>query len=135
MSDRQPTEFGWWLLQQMAAQQPPLSQAALARATRVSDSTVSRWIYTEGRPDADKLADLARVLGVDRGELLHMTGYGRPHEPTQRHQPDDPLLAKLALLLADPSPVPPDDLVTLRTVLTGVIAPYERHLNRPRRIS
>src|SRR5262245_21166055 len=76
VADRQPTEFGWFLLRHMAAAE--LSQAELARRIDVSQSTVSRWIYRTGRPDPDKLDALAGVLGITKSELLTITGYGSP---------------------------------------------------------
>lgn len=129
---KQPTDFGWWLLQRMADRDSPLSQADLAKRVRVSQSTISRWIYDPIRPDTDKLTQLADALGLNRGEVLERAGHGRPGGAVTA-APTDPLLAKLAILVGEHSPVPAGEHETLRAVLTGVIAPYERYLSRARR--
>ncbi len=125
--ERQPTDFGWWVLKQMADRNPPMSQADLARRVRVSQSTVSRWIYDPIRPDTDKLAQLADALDLDRGEVLTRAGHGRPATVTEGAS-TDPRLAKLAILLGHNSPIPESELAVLRSVVDGVIAPYEKYL-------
>lgn len=132
--DRQPTDLGWWLLQQMAAHTPPLSQSDLARRTGVGQATISRWIYHPIRPDTDKLAKLAHALGADLGDLLHLAGHGRPTHGPDTPPTADPLLAKISILIGDHSPVPPERLARLRAHLEMVIEPYEQHLPGLRRI-
>jgi hypothetical protein len=135
--DKQPTEFGWWLLRQMANHRPPIaSQSALSRAlydearrvganVNIGQSTISRWIYHDVKPDPGKVVLLAGIFGVTEGEILHRAGHGRPTPP----QPTtDQLLVKLNTLLGEPSPIPAAELDILRSVLTGVIAPYEQYL-------
>ncbi len=129
--ERQPTDFGWWILKQMADRNPPMSQADLARRVRVSQSTVSRWIYDPIRPDTDKLAQLADALDLDRGEVLTRAGHGRP-TPAADQPPADPLLAKLAILAGPNSPVPPARVAKLRATLELVIEPYEEYLTHRR---
>jgi hypothetical protein len=135
--DRVPTEFGWWISNHMANHKPPIeSQSALARMlydearrrglnVNIGQSTISRWIYHEVKPDPAKVVLLAGVFGVPEGEVLHRAGHGQPTAPEPT---TDPLLLKLNALLGDPSPIPAAELETLRTVLAGVLAPYERYL-------
>ena len=63
------TRFGQYVLDQMTAS-GFRKQSELARAAGVSDSTVSRWLYSEGRPDPRSLERLAPAIGVDYSELL-----------------------------------------------------------------
>ncbi len=132
--DRQPTRFGWWLLQQMASLTPPLGQSDLARAThgQISQATISRWIYSPGKPNPDKVILLAPILGVDTGEILYHAGHAQPARATTDRPATDPLMAKLAILIGDHSPVPATRLNKLRATLELVIEPYEEYLTRRR---
>jgi transcriptional regulator with XRE-family HTH domain len=107
MSDREPTDFGWYVMRKMADCEPPLNQSELARRAGVSQSTISRWIYSPGRPETDKLDLLADALQVDHGELLAKAGHGRPADhvaepPIHRHA------RNIDAILSPNSPVPPD---------------------------
>jgi transcriptional regulator with XRE-family HTH domain len=131
MSDKEPTEFGWYIMRKMAAFEPPLNQSELARRTGVSQSTISRWIYSPGRPETDKLDLLADVLRVDHGELLAKAGHGRPAD----HVAEVPLhrLARdLDAILSPNSPVPPEDREALERVLDRLIDPYLKLIRRRR---
>lgn len=142
--DRAPTPFGWWLTEQMAAHHID-TQSDLARlitatdeartqGIRIPQSTISRWIYEPGRPDPAKVVLLAPVFGVDPGEVLHRAGVGRPTTPDGPNH-TDPLLAKIAILIGDNSPVPPGRLDKLRATLELVVEPYEEYLPGIRRVS
>lgn len=46
-------------------------QSELAEALGVTQSSVSRWLSGDALPSVDRLAELARHLGVTVDELLH----------------------------------------------------------------
>jgi transcriptional regulator with XRE-family HTH domain len=48
-----------------------LTQAELAKRVRVRDSTVSRWEDAKVFPRLEKLAAIARVLGIEERELCY----------------------------------------------------------------
>lgn len=126
-----PSDFGWWLLQQMAAAEPPYSQAGLGRVAKISQSTINRLIHTPGvRPDPDTLQRLANALGVPYAEVLHRAGYTTtPTPPTDQPQ-TRPVLARIARVLdaLDGDPDQPQ----LELVLDAVIGPWEEKLSRRR---
>jgi transcriptional regulator with XRE-family HTH domain len=131
MADREPTEFGWYVMRKMAEFEPPLNQARLARRARVSESTVHRWLYQEIKPEDDKLGQLAAALNVDHGELLAKAGYGRPADhvaepPIHRHA------RNIDAILSPNSPVPPEDREALERVLDRLIDPYLKLIRRRR---
>lgn len=107
LKDKEPTEFGWYVQRKMAEHNPPLNQTELALRTGVSQSTVSRWIYSPGKPDTGKLELLADVLGVDHGDLLVAAGHGRPAETdAAATRPVHRLARELDVLLSPESPLP-----------------------------
>ena len=55
---------------QKLRQKTGMSQDALADKLGVSNSRVSNWEQGINRPDADKLADICRVLAVSPSDLL-----------------------------------------------------------------
>lgn len=125
LRDRQPTEFGWYIQRKMASHEPPLNQTELALRTGVSQSTVSRWIYSPGKPDTDKLRLLADVLGVDHGELLAAAGHGRPADSAaEATRPLHPLAREIDMLLADDSPLTEDDREELSRFLDRTLAGF-----------
>jgi transcriptional regulator with XRE-family HTH domain len=131
MADRTPTEFGWFIMRKMGDFDPPLRQADLARRAGVSESTISRWLYSPGKPDDDKLDQLADALQVDHGELLAKAGYGRPADhvaepPIHRHA------RNIDAILSPNSPVPPEDREALERVLDRLIDPYLKLIRRRR---
>lgn len=130
---RVPTELGWYLLRRMAAHQPPLSQAQFAHAMDVSQSTISRWIYADIRPDPALLHRAANVLKADPNELLTVVGYvGTTPPPTHGTDPDHPLVDRLRRVLA--GPLADAERATLEAVIGGVLQPYEtRQPTRRRR--
>lgn len=48
-----------------------MPQSELAEAMGVTQSSVSRWLSGDALPTVDRLAALARYLGVTVDELLH----------------------------------------------------------------
>lgn len=131
LGDKEPTEFGWYIQRKMAEHDPPLNQTELALRTGVSQSTISRWIYSPGRPETDKLQLLADVLGVDHGELLVAAGHGRPAESVAA-APAHRLARELDAMLADASPIPADKRAALEAFVDQVLENY-RPLMRRRR--
>lgn len=131
----QPTEFGNWLLVQMA--NAGLTQSELARQTGLAQATISRWIYHPGRPDPDKLNQLARALGVNALELHRRAGHLAP-EANERPgkvvsaEPLNwpPIAAEIRAMLADDSPIGATDRDALATILDRVIDPYRRRMRR-----
>jgi transcriptional regulator with XRE-family HTH domain len=114
-----------------------LSQTDLANKIGVAQGTISRAIYDRRRFDLDMLRRLAETFDTPYGEVLALAGYAdlagvEPEQPAP--EPEDALLTKLRMLLDRSTPVPPDKLATLRTVLDGVITPYwEQYMTRRRR--
>ncbi len=132
---KEPTAFGWWLLQQMADHQPRLSQVDLARLTGIGQATISRWIYTDIRPDTDKLARLADALDLSRGEVLQRAGHGtlRPIQAPFEPEPMDPLGAEIVMAIHPSSPLTDDERAALRAALDGVMYGYRTALRRRRK--
>ncbi len=137
---RQPTELGWWLLRHMAAHDPPLKQAALAKAMEVGQTTVSRWIHEDLQPTASLLIRAADILGGSRREILQAAGYGDDvvtaiDEPTPDQ--DHPLVARLRRVLGPDGPRNPADRAaleaTLEVILDGILRPWEQDATPPTR--
>lgn len=133
---KEPTDFGWWLLDQMAQHRPRLSQIDLARKADIGQATISRWIYDPKiRPDTHKLARLANALNVSHSEVLQRAGHGALRPVTITPEPLDATVAKLRLCLDPTSPLTDDERATLRQVVDGVLLGYERALRRRKRVS
>jgi transcriptional regulator with XRE-family HTH domain len=135
---REPTEFGWYLMQIMASQTPKLSQSDFARVVGVSQSTVSRWIYSPSKPEPEKLGKIADALKVSKDELLYRAGHATTPtashtRPTASEPAPHPLAVDVRLLLAQSSPVPADERAALEAVLGGVLMPYRKYLRAGRR--
>jgi transcriptional regulator with XRE-family HTH domain len=135
--DTEPTEFGLWLMRKMAAHEPPLSQAELARRSGIGQATISRWIFQEHTPDTRKLEKLATALDVSFAEVLTIAGHGTPAEDISAAlaglRPGvEPLAAELSAMLEDGSPLTEQDRQMLEQVVDRLIDPY-RKLFRTRR--
>lgn len=133
----EPTEFGYFLMRKMAAHEPPLSQAELARLVGIGQATISRWIYKPQLPDPEKLRITAPVLGMTYGELLTVAGYGEPSSDISAAlsglRPDvDALAAELSAMLSPSSPLPEADRELLRTMIDRLIDPYRRTMRARR---
>jgi transcriptional regulator with XRE-family HTH domain len=133
----EPTEFGYFLMSKMAAHEPPLSQAELARQVGIGQATISRWIFKEQRPEPGKLRLLAPVLGVSYSELLTIAGHGEPateiSEALTGLRPDiDPLAAELSAMLNESSPLKDTDRALLRAMIDRLIDPYRRTMRTRR---
>lgn len=108
-------------------------QVDLARAADISESTVSRLIYSDSVPDPETLNKIAPALGVDPQKLILMTHVPdadeAPPAPRQRH----PLVVEIERMLAPDSPIPPEDLKMLERMLDRVIDhPYRQMMRRRR---
>lgn len=133
----EPTEFGYFVMAKMAEHDPPLSQAELARRTGVGQATISRWIFTPGRPNPEKLRLLADTLGVEYTALMTIAGYGAPSEDIADALSDlrpevDPLSAELSAMLAEGSPLSEDERAFLKHTVDRLIDPYRRTMRRRR---
>ncbi len=123
------TEFGHFLRRKMAAHNPPLSQAELARRAGVGQASVSRWIKGPGPPSVDSLRKLSDVLNVDYPTLLTVAGYGEPDPDVStalaglRPQVDD-LAAELSLMIDAGSPLSDDERTFLRHMVDRLVDPY-----------
>lgn len=111
--------------------------SAFARAAGVSPSAVSRWLSGELRPTPKTLERLAAPLKT-RTAILTAIAY--PELAVSDSAPDyaapapvHPAVRNLARLLAEDSPVPPEERDTLERVVESVIQPYLRHLKARRR--
>jgi transcriptional regulator with XRE-family HTH domain len=136
----EPTEFGYFVMRKMAAHDPPLTQAELARRTGMGQATISRWIFSPGRPNPEKLKLLATSLGVDYSELLTIAGYGEPAsdvaEALASIRPDmDKIAVELAEMLAESSALSGEDRAFLRHTVDRLIDPYRRTVRRRRSAS
>lgn len=128
---RKPTPFGWYLLNQMAACEPPMKQAELANAMGVSQSTVSRWIYETENPGPDLLRKAAAALGTNYADLLTTVGYVDHATPATQAggEPDPDVIDEIRQAWRYASDA---ERATLEPVLRAVVAPYlDRH--RPAR--
>jgi transcriptional regulator with XRE-family HTH domain len=130
LSDRQPTRFGLYVLRQMAAHDPPLTQSDLARKVSVSQSTISRWIFEERRPDYANLEALAPALDVEFDELLAHAGYGPQAAEVGTMPSIHPLALELDQMLGENSRVPASDREHLRIIVDRVIDPYRKPRRR-----
>ncbi|MDQ1438974.1 MAG: helix-turn-helix protein [Acidimicrobiaceae bacterium] len=52
-----------------------MNQRDLAAQLGVKQQTVSRWESGTALPRPDRVAQLAKALGMNRGDLLHLAGY------------------------------------------------------------
>jgi transcriptional regulator with XRE-family HTH domain len=119
----------------MAEHQPRLSQIDLARAAKIGQATVSRWIYQEGiRPKTDELSRAADVLNVTRSEILHRAGHGtiRPINPPPP-EPEHPLVTKLRRALDHSSTLTDEERTNLELGAGALLAAYDPALRRTRR--
>lgn len=133
LADRTPTEFGLFIMRAMAAHDPPLNQGELAKRADVSQSTISRWIYSPGKPDTRRLDRLATALDVDYGELLSIAGHGRPAERVpDPGWPTDRLAQEIDAMLGGTSPLTEADRQYIRSMVDRVIDPYRRQMKRRR---
>jgi transcriptional regulator with XRE-family HTH domain len=131
----EPTEFGYFVLRKMADHDPPLSQAELGRRTGVGQSTISRWIFSPGRPNTEKLKLLASALNIDYNGLLTIAGYGQPSEDIAEalsglRSDVDPLAEELSSMLDERSPLTDGDRAFLRNTVDRIIDPYRRTMRR-----
>lgn len=135
--DTEPTEFGYWLMRKMAAHEPPLSQSELSRRSGIGQATISRWIFTQQKPDPKRLRKVAETLGEPYDEVMTIAGHGTPSADISAAlagiRPDiEPLAAELSAMLEDGSPLDDADREMLRQVVDRLIDPY-RKLFRVRR--
>ena len=105
-----------------------------AREVGTDPSVVLRWISGEQRPTISSIERIAPVLGRthhrhgDR-RLPRPVGPGDGDPgPAQMH----PLAYELGRILADDSPVPPEEREALASVLDRLLEPYRRDLRRRR---
>jgi transcriptional regulator with XRE-family HTH domain len=143
-SDRKPTEIGYYLLRAMRDAGIP-SAAQLARAAKVSGSTLSRIMYDGVAPDPstlDRLADalvaasqhrhrtaaaLEKAQREARLELWEVAGYGVAAVGRRV----DPQALEIDQLIGDGTPLTPDEVQYLRNMLNHLVAPYvDRLLKR-----
>lgn len=75
-SGKTPTDFGAWLLAQLARRE--MTQSDLARAIGKQTNQISRWIYIYAQPWPDACALIASALGVDEREVLERAGHIDP---------------------------------------------------------
>lgn len=76
-----------------------LTQHQLGQMLKVGQSAVAMWEAGESSPRADKLPELARILGCTIDELYGQPADKPPAPPTQAADSDDNLIDLEALLL------------------------------------
>lgn len=126
-----PTQFGMFLLAAMNAAGYP-STTNFARAAGVDPSVVFRWIYGKTAPTTKILAKVAPVLGLTESDLIaraYSTGTSLAESPRVIH----PLVAELARLLGDDSPIGTDERQVLETLIDRIVQPYRRRPGRGRK--
>jgi len=133
--DRQPTAFGEWLIAQMSGM--GISQTELAGRIGVAQATISRWVFRDIKPDEVKLNQLGDVLGLGRAARLEMferAGYGQHAARTGQtgEVAPHPIVQEIRRMLDPDSPIPPEDLRILETLLDRVVDPYRKVMRRRR---
>lgn len=145
-AQKQPTQLGYLLLQEMAGL--GIKAAGLARTANVAPSTITRLIYGGvDRPDEDTLeriarafaglaapavidaADLERAVRTKLATLKQAAGYGvdGTAEPARRmHR----LSAELDLMIGEGSPLDPRDVEFIETMVDRLIETYRRKMRR-----
>lgn len=134
----EPTEFGYFVLNLMGQHDPPLTQTALAAVTGVGQATISRWIFTPGRPNPDKLRALADALGIGHDELLQAAGYAKRSQELSAAlaaSKVDRLASELSTMLDETSPLSEDDRQFLRHTVDRLMDPYRKSMRRRRSAS
>lgn len=122
-AERQPTEFGMYLLELMAAK--GMTSTQLRAATGVSTSTITRLIYGAMTPDPQLLERLAEGLGVPADDLVsRWTGGLKPPESLPA------IAAELARMLQPTSPLSDDDRQFLETMVDRLVGPYRKMMRR-----
>ena len=104
-----------------------------AREVGTDPSVVLRWISGEQRPTISSIERIAPVLGRSITDMVTAAypdrmGQPLPGAPVQIH----PLAYELGRILAEDSPVSPDERAALATVLDRLLEPYRRDLRRRR---
>jgi transcriptional regulator with XRE-family HTH domain len=142
---RQPTRLGELILSRMTdlgmQRQVDLVRASTTIApsigldTGISDSTVSRLIYTDDyMPDRDTLALLARTLRVDFDELVLFVFRGAEgQKPAVVGEQIHWLAAELNRILTDDSPEHADDRAAIEDLVDRVIEPTRKWMRRKHR--
>jgi transcriptional regulator with XRE-family HTH domain len=104
-----------------------------AREVGTDPSVVLRWISGEQRPTISSIERIAPILGrsiTDMVTAAYPDRLGHPvaAPPTQIH----PLAHELGRILAEDSPVSPEERAALASVLDRMLEPYRRDLRRRR---
>jgi DNA-binding phage protein len=102
-------------------------------------SLLSKWFKGEERPSLDSLTKVAKLPGTDLVDLLRLTGrYGDVGENGEI--PDPPslraineLARELDDMLAETSPLAPEDRERLHTVVDGVMNEHRRTMRAAQR--
>jgi transcriptional regulator with XRE-family HTH domain len=101
-----------------------------ARAAGTDPSVVLRWLSEEQRPTIRSIDRIAPVLGRTINELVLAAYPDRLADPVE--PAENPLVRELATMLADDSPLAPEDRRALQTVLDRMIDPYRKVMRRRR---
>lgn len=132
-TDRQTTRLGGYILRRMA-ELGMRRPADVARATDVSDSTLSRIFDQPGYfPSQETLEKLADGLGVDRRALI-LFAYNIDDEdrPQESGIEIHPLAVEFSRMLHPDSPLTDEDRNALRVIIDRVIDPHRRDMRRRR---
>lgn len=104
-----------------------------AREVGTDPSVVLRWISGEQRPTISSIERIAPVLGRSITDMVTAAYPDRVGQPMAAPPPQIHALAyELGRILAEDSPVPPEERAALASVLDRMLEPYRRDLRRRR---
>lgn len=132
MSKQGAAAFGAYLANFIAHSGRFPNPTALAREAGVHPAALSRYINGHDRPSPRTLEKLAPCIGASVADLVAIAYPEHRGEPAGPAATADPLVAELAAMLANDSPLSAADRETARTLVDRVIDPYRRQMRRRR---
>lgn len=112
--------------------------ADLARKSGIKPGMISKWFRGVEQPSVGSLQRLAGSLNAPLVDLLVLAGRAGRDELSLDAAPSvpdvvgHPLAREIHKMLADDSPIPPEDRTVLETVIDRVIEPYRKTMRRRR---
>lgn len=128
--------FGEYLERLMAERGFP-TKTDLARAAKVEQTTIGRWMRGEMEPTLSGLRSIAPHLGVRLGDLIIAAGLATPAElgtvgsPPPPHAPLPPQLQRVVSIMLDPR-VPEASKPTLLSAIGRTIELWEEMRQAPK---
>lgn len=115
--------------------------ADLARATGIKPSLYSKWFRGEEQPSVKSLERLAPVIRAPLRELLVLACRVSPEDLGLDARPEPPellghpLARELDAMLAEDSPLSPDERSSIETFLDQYFQPFRRRRSGRRRLA